>query len=58
MDFVAFLVQLWQNKQKVIREIPTNTLGNPYKIRGISAITYAPETTGRRSRPLQLHIPA
>jgi len=29
MDFLAFLVQtLWQNKRRLIREIPTNTLGN------------------------------
>jgi len=39
MDFLAFLVQkLWQNKQKIIRRIPTNSLGNPYKIRGLSTI--------------------
>jgi len=37
MDFLAFLVQkLWQNKQKIIRGIPTNSLENPYKIRGLS----------------------
>jgi len=59
MDFLAFLVQkLWQNKQKIIREIPTNSLGNPYKIRGLSAITWGPETLGSRSRSLKLHIPA
>jgi len=47
MDFLGFLVQnLWQNKQKLIRGIPTNSLGNPYKIRGLSAITWAPEAPG------------
>jgi len=59
MDFLAFLVQkLWQNKQKIIREIPTSSLGNPYKIWGLMALTWAPETLGSRSRPLKLHIPA
>jgi len=59
MDFLAFLVQkLWQNKQKIIRGIPTNTLENPCNIRGLSAITWEPETPGSRSRPLKLHIPA
>jgi len=59
MDFLAFLVQmLWQNKQKLIREIPTNSLGNPYKIWGLLAPSWAPETLGSRSRPLKLHIPA
>ena len=59
MDFPAFLVQkLWRNKQKLIRGIPTNSLGNPYRIRDLSAITWAPETPGSRSKPLKLHIPA
>jgi len=59
MDFLAFLVQkLWKNKQKSFRVILTNSLGNPYKIRGLSAITWGPETPGSRSRPLKLHIPA
>jgi len=59
MNFLAFLVQkLWQSKQKIIRGFPTNSLGNPYKIRGLSAITWGPETPGSRSRPLKLHIPA
>jgi len=59
MDFLAFLVQkLWQNKQKIIRGIPTKSLGNPYKNKGLSAITWGPETSGSRSRPLKLHIPA
>jgi len=59
MDFIAFLVQaLWKNKQKLIKGIPTNFLGNPYKIRGLSAIYLAPETPGSRSRRQQLHIPA
>ena len=58
-DFLAFLAQkLWQNKQKIINGISTNSLGNPYKIRGLSAITWGPETSGNRSRPLKLHIPA
>jgi len=57
MNFLAFLVQtLWQSKQKKIRGIPTNSLGNPYKIRGLSAITWGPETPGSRSTPLKLHI--
>ena len=57
MDFLAFLVQkLWKNKQKKIRGIPTNSLGNPYKIRGLSAITWGPETSGSHSRSLKLHI--
>jgi len=43
MDFLAFLVQkLWKNKQKSFRVILTNSLGNPYKIRGLSAITWGP----------------
>jgi len=59
MDFLAFLVQkLWRNKQKLIREIPTNSLGNPYKIWGLLAPSWAPETLGSRSRPLKFHIPA
>jgi len=45
MDFLAFLVQkLRQNKQKVIRGNTTNSLGISYNIRGLSAITWAPET--------------
>ena len=59
MDFLAFLVQkLWKNKQKIISGIPTNSLGNPYKIWCLMALTWAPETLGSRSRPLKLHIPA
>jgi len=59
MDFQAFLVQkLWQTKQKVIRGISTNSLGNPYTIRGLSAITWTQETPGSLSRILELHIPA
>jgi len=59
MDFLTFLVQkLRQSKQKLIRGISTNSLENPYKIRGLSAITWGPETPGGRSRPLKLHIPA
>jgi len=47
MGFLAFLVQkLWQSKQKIIRGIPTNFLGNPYRIMGLSAITWGPETPG------------
>jgi len=59
MDFLAFLVQkLWQSKHKIIMGILTISLGYPYKIRGLSAITWGPETPGSRSRPPQLHIPA
>jgi len=58
MDFLAFLVQkLWKNKQKLIREIPNNSLGNPYENWGLLA-PWAPETLGSQSRPLNLHIPA
>ena len=58
MDFLAFLVQkLWKNKQKIIGEIPTNSLGNPYKIWGLMALTWAPETVGSRSRPLKHWFP-
>jgi len=59
MDFLVFLFQkLWQNKQKIIRGVPTNSLGNPYKIRGPSAMTWGTEKPGSRSKPLKLHIPA
>jgi len=41
MDFLAFLVQnLWQNKQKLIRGISTNSLGDYYKISGLLAILW------------------
>jgi len=57
MDFLAFLVQkVCQNQQKIVRKIPTNSLGNPYKIRGLLAITWAPETPGSQFRPLRIHI--
>jgi len=59
MDFLAFLVhKSRQNKQKIITGNPTTSLGNPYKTRGLSAITWGPETPGSRSRLLKLHIPA
>ena len=59
MDFLAFLVQkLWKNKQKRIRGILTNSLGNHYTIWGLMALAWAPETLGSRSRALKLHIPA
>ena len=59
MDFLAFLVQnLIQNKQKLIKEIPINPLGNSYKIWGLWAITLASETPGSRSRALKTHITA
>ena len=59
MDFLAFLVQkLRQNKQNLIREIPTNPLGNSYNIWGLLAITLVPETLGVRSRALKTHITA
>jgi len=45
IDFLAFLVQkLRQNKQKLHRGIPINSLGNSYKIRGLSSKTWAPES--------------
>ena len=59
MDFLAFLVQkLWQNMQKWIWEIPTNPLGNSYKIWGLLDISLAPETLGSWSRALKTHITA
>jgi len=59
MDFLAFLVQkLWQNKQKLTREIPLTYSVMSSMILGLLALTWAPETLGSRSRPLQLHIPA
>jgi len=59
MNFLAFLVQkLRQIKQKLFRGIHTNSLGISYKIRGLSAITLAPETSGSRSRALQINITA
>jgi len=57
MDFLAFLIQtLWQNKQKLVKEIPINSPRNPYKVWGLSAITLAPEKPGSPSRPLNIHI--
>jgi len=42
MGFLAFLVpKLWPNVRKLIREIPTNPIGNSYKIWGRLAITLA-----------------
>ena len=59
MDFLAFLVQkLWQNKQKLIREIPRNYSAMSSMIWDLLALTWAPETLGSRSRHLQLHTPA
>ena len=59
MDFLAFLVQrFWQNKQKLIREIQWNYSAMSSMIWGLQALTWAPETLGSRSRPLQVHIPA
>ena len=59
MDFLSCLVQkLWQNRHKLIRGIPNTSLGNPYRIRGLSALTWAPETPGSRSRSIKLQIPA
>jgi len=44
MDFIAFLVQtLRQNRQKLIRGIPTGSPGDYYMISGLLAITLAPE---------------
>jgi len=59
MDFLAFLVlKLWQNSHKLIGGILINSLGNPYKIRGLLILTLAPETPGSRFRALKLHNPA
>ena len=59
MDFLAFLVRkLWQNKQKLIREILRNYSAMSAMIWGLLALTWSPETLGTRSRLLQLHIPA
>jgi len=59
MDFLAFLVQKsWPNFRKFIRGIPSNFLGDYYKISGRLAITLAPETPGSRSRALKIHITA
>jgi len=59
MDFLAFPVQkLWQNKQKLIREIPGNYSAYSPMNWGLLAITWPPETPGSRSRALKIHIPA
>ena len=59
MDFFTFLVQkLWQNKQKLIREIPVNYSAYSSTNWGLLAITLAPETLGSPSRALKIHIPA
>jgi len=51
MDFLALLVQkLRQNKQKLIRRIPTNSLWISCKIWSLSAITWATAMPGSRSR--------
>jgi len=50
--------KVMEKKQKIISGIPTNSLRNPYKIWGLMALTWAPETLGSRSRPRKLHIPA
>jgi len=58
MDFLAFLVQkLWQNKQKLIREIPENYSASSWINWGLLAITSAPETLGGRSRALKQGFP-
>jgi len=59
MDFLAFLVQkLWQNKRKLIREIPVNYSAYSSITWGVLAITWAPETPGSRSTSLKILIPA
>jgi len=59
MEFPGFLVQkLWQNQQKLIREIRRNHSAMSLMIWGPLAPTSAPETLGSPSRPLQLHVPA
>ena len=59
MDFLAFLVpKLWPNFRKInySRGIPTNPLGNSYKIWGLLAIIVAPETLESPSRALKTRI--
>ena len=59
IDLPAFLVEkLWQNKQKLIREIPGNYSAYSHVNWGLLAITWAPEKPGSRSRALKIHIPA
>jgi len=59
MDFLAFLVQtLWQNKQKLIREISGNYSAYSSMNWGLLAITWAKEMPRSRSRALKNHIPA
>jgi len=59
MDFIAFLVQkLWSNVQKLIREIPSNSLGDLHKISGLLSITLAPEPPGNKFWPLKTHVTA
>ena len=35
-----------EKQANIIMGIPTDSLGNPYKIRDLSAITWVPETPG------------
>jgi len=59
MDFLAILAQkLWQNKQKLIREISVKYSAYSSINWGLLAITLAPETLGSPSRALKIHIPA
>jgi len=54
MDVLAFLVQkLWQNKQKLIMEIPVNCSAYSSINWGLLAITLAPEVLGSPSRALK-----
>ena len=58
-DFLVFLVNTSrQNKQKLIKGIPTFSLRIHYKILGLSTITFALETPGCHSRALVIHITA
>jgi len=59
IDFLTFLVQkLWQNIQKLLREIPWNHSAISSMIWVFLAIPLAPETLGSQSRALMIHIPA
>jgi len=59
MDFLAILVhKLRQNKQNLIRGIPSDSLGDYYKISGLLTITLAPKMPGSRTRALKTQITA
>jgi len=57
MDFLPFLVpKLWPKYYKVIREIPSNPLGNSQNIWNFLATTLDPEMLESRSRALKTLI--